>query len=32
VFCEVVQLLKMDRKQQSLAVLSRLCGASLFHR
>jgi len=33
VFCEVAQrLLELDRKQRSLMVLSRLCGAGLFQR
>jgi len=29
---EVAQLLELDRKQRSLTVLSRLCGAGLFQR
>ena len=32
VFCEGAQLLELDRKQRSLMVLSRLCGADLFRR
>jgi hypothetical protein len=29
---EGAQLLELDRKQRSLMVLSRLCGAGLFQR